>query len=401
MRHSCGVRVLLCVGGGIAAFKACEAARLLVKAGSEVRCALTPAAQRFVTALTFHALTGNAVATDLWEASDPALLAAGHVSLADWAEVAVVAPATADLLAKLRTGLADDVVTATLLAIEPRLWIVAPAMNERMWRSPATQENVRALAERGVQILGPAEGEMAERSHVGPGRMVEAQEIASAALRALGPRDLAGVGVLVTAGPTREPLDPVRYLSNPSSGRMGFAVAEAARDRGAEVTLIAGPTEVPPPPGVRVVRVVTAQELESAVNSNLDGARVVVMAAAVADQRPSEFSDQKVKKKDGEETLRLVRTPDVLAGLGARFDGAAGRPLLVGFAAETERVEENARDKLARKKLDLIVANEVSRAFAGSTNRVVGLGRDGAREELAGTKRAVADALLDRIRAML
>ncbi|MFL5362505.1 MAG: bifunctional phosphopantothenoylcysteine decarboxylase/phosphopantothenate--cysteine ligase CoaBC [Myxococcales bacterium] len=397
------MRVLLCVGGGIAAFKACEAARLLVKAGAEVRCALTPAAQRFVTPLTFHALTGNPVATDLWEGGggDPSILAAGHVSLADWAELAVIAPATADLLAKLRTGLADDVVTATLVAIEPRLWLAAPAMNERMWRSPATQENVRVLRDRGVQILGPVEGEMAERSHVGPGRMVEAQEIASAALRALGPRDLAGMAVLVTAGPTREALDPVRYLSNPSSGRMGFAIAEAARDRGADVTLIAGPTEVPPPPGVRVLRIVTAQDLESAVNANLDGARVVVMAAAVADQRPSEFSPQKVKKKEGEETLRLVRTPDVLAGLGARFAGSARRPILVGFAAETERMEENARDKLARKHLDLIVANEVSRGFVSGTNRVVVLDRDGGRAELEGTKRAVADALWDRIRALL
>jgi phosphopantothenoylcysteine decarboxylase/phosphopantothenate--cysteine ligase len=397
------VRVLLCVGGGIAAFKACEAARLLVKAGAEVRCALTPAAQRFVTPLTFHALTGNAVATDLWESggSDPTVLAAGHVSLADWAGVAVIAPATADLLAKLRVGLADDVVTATLLAIEPRLWIAAPAMNERMWRSPATQENLRALGERGVRFLGPVDGEMAERSHVGPGRMVEAQEIASAALRALRPRDLEGIAVLVTAGPTREALDPVRYLSNPSSGRMGFAVAEAARDRGADVTLIAGPTELLPPPGVRLFRIVTAQDLESAVNSNLDGARVVVMAAAVADQRPSEFSAHKVKKKEGEETLRLVRTPDVLAGLGMRFDGSAGRPLLVGFAAETERVEENARDKLARKKLDLIVANEVAQGFGGDKNRVVVLGRDGGRAEVEGTKRAVADALWDRIRALL
>jgi phosphopantothenoylcysteine decarboxylase/phosphopantothenate--cysteine ligase len=397
--HASGVRVLLCVGGGIAAFKACEAARLLVKAGSEVRCAMTPAAQRFVTPLTFHALTGNPVATDLWEggAGDSTVLAAGHVSLADWAELAVVAPATADLLARLRAGLADDVVAATLLAIEPRLWLVAPAMNERMWRSPAVQENVRALEERGARMLGPATGEMAERSHSGPGRMVEAQEIADAVLRALGPRDLEGVPVLVTAGPTREALDPVRYLSNPSTGRMGFALAEAARDRGATVTLIAGPTEVPPPTGVRVVRVVTARDLESAVNEHLDGARVVVMAAAVADQRPAEVSPRKVKKKDGEETLRLVRTPDVLAGLGTRFAGAKERPLLVGFAAETHDLEQHARDKLARKHLDLIVANDVADGFAEPTNRLLVLDRDGGRAELSGTKRALADALWDRI----
>src|SRR3954464_1077682 len=251
-----GRQVLLCVGGGIASYKSCELARLLVKAGAQVRVALTPAAQRFVTALTFQALTGTPVATDLFSAEQE--LAAGHIALADHAELAVIAPATANLLGRLRMGLADDVAAATLLAIEPRRWLLAPAMNERMWASPAVEENVRVLRERGARLIGPAVGEMAARSPVGPGRMSEPADIFAACGEALAPRDFQDVPVLVTAGPTREMLDPVRFLSNPSSGRMGWAVAEAARDRGARVTLIAGPVELRPPPGVKLVNVVSA-----------------------------------------------------------------------------------------------------------------------------------------------
>ena len=397
-----GRRVLLCVGGGIAAYKACEVARLCGKAGAEVRVALTPAAQRFVTALTFQALTGTPPSTDLFDAQQE--LAAGHIALADWAEVAVIAPATADLIARLRTGAADDVVTATLLAIDPSRWLLAPAMNERMWKSPATAENVRVLRERGARTVGPAVGEMAERTHFGPGRMSEPPEIVLAIALAMVPRDFAGVPVLVTAGPTREALDPVRFLSNRSSGRMGFALAEAARDRGADVMLIAGPTEVSPPPGVRCVRIVTAQELQQAVDESLDGARAVVMAAAVSDQRPAQAAPQKVKKTEGEELLRLVRTPDILAELSARTKAQARPPVLVGFAAETEQVEEHAREKLQRKGLDLIVANDVSdpgAGFGSDTNRVVVLDRDGGRAELSGSKLAVAHAIWDRVRARL
>jgi phosphopantothenoylcysteine decarboxylase / phosphopantothenate---cysteine ligase len=397
-----GRRVLLCVGGGIAAYKACEVARLCGKAGAQMRVALTPAAERFVSALTFQALTGGPVSTDLFDAQQE--LAAGHIALADWAELAIVAPATADLMGRLRAGLADDVVTATLLAIDPSRWLLAPAMNERMWASPATVENIHVLQERGARLVGPAVGEMAERSHSGPGRMSEPPEIVEAAARSLSPRDLAGVPVLVTAGPTREPLDPVRFLSNPSSGRMGFALAEAARDRGAPVTLISGPTEVAPPAGVRFLRIGTAQELQQAVDESLDGARVLIMAAAVADQRPAKAAGQKVKKKEVAETLQLVRTTDILAALGARYASAPKRPLLVGFAAETERVEEHAREKLQRKNLDLIVANDVSRrgeGFAAETNRVVVLDRDGGRAELSGSKLSVAHGIWDRVRARL
>ena len=390
-----GRRVVLCVGGGIAAYKACELARLLVKAGAQVRVALTPAAQRFVTPLTFQALTGSPVATDLFSAEQD--LAAGHIALADWAELAAVAPATANLLARLRIGQSDDMAAAALLAIDPRRWLVAPAMNERMWASPAVQENVRVLKERGARFVGPAIGEMAERSHVGPGRMSEPGEIFKACADALAPRDLENVQVLVTAGPTREMLDPVRYLSNPSSGRMGYAIAEAARDRGARVTLISGPVELSRPADVEMVEVVSAEELARAVDEHVDGARVVVMAAAVADQRPATRAARKVKKQAGDETMTLVRTPDILAALGAR----AQRPMLVGFAAESENVEENARDKLLRKNLDLIVANDVADAFGKETNRVLILGKDGARRELQGPKLSVAHAIWDMVRERL
>jgi phosphopantothenoylcysteine decarboxylase / phosphopantothenate---cysteine ligase len=387
-----GRRVLLCVGGGIAAYKACEVARLLVKAGSQVRCAMTASAQRFVSPLTFQALTGAPVAADLFSAAQE--LAAGHIALADWAEEAVVAPATANLLARLRIGQADDAACAALLSIEPRKWLLAPAMNERMWASPAVQENLRVLRERGARVVGPAVGEMAERSHVGPGRLSEPAEIVAALDL---PGDLEGVAVLVTAGPTREWLDPVRFLSNPSSGRMGYALAEAARDRGASVTLISGPVELPRPSGMHFVRIGTAEELSKAVDEHLDAAQVLVMAAAVADQRPSQRSEQKVKKQAGDETVTLTRTKDILAGIGAR----AKKPLLVGFAAESEDVEANAREKLIRKQLDLIVANDIRDAFGKETNRAVLLVKDGSRTELSGSKLAVAHGIWDAVRARL
>jgi phosphopantothenoylcysteine decarboxylase/phosphopantothenate--cysteine ligase len=387
-----GRRVLLCVGGGIAAYKACEVARLLVKSGAQVRCAMTAAAQKFVSALTFQALTGSPVAADLFSAEQE--LAAGHIALADWAELAVVAPATANLLARLRIGQADDAVCAALLAVAPQKWLLAPAMNEKMWASPAMQENLRVLRERGARVVGPAVGEMAERSHVGPGRLSEPKDIV-AALEV--PGDLEGVSVLITAGPTREWLDPVRFLSNPSSGRMGYAVAEAARDRGAQVTLISGPVELPQPAGVQFVQIGTAEELSQAVDRHLDAAQVLVMAAAVADQRPSQRAGQKMKKQPGDESLVLVRTKDILAGVGA----LAKKPLLVGFAAESENVEANAREKLARKQLDLIVANDIRDAFGKETNRAVILGADGARTELSGSKLAVAHGLWDVVRARL
>ena len=390
-----GSRVLLCVGGGIAAYKACEVLRLLVKAGAQVRVALTPSGERFVTALTFQALSGHPVARDLFSTEQE--FAAGHIALADWAQLAVVAPATASLLARLRMGQASDAASAALLAIPPRRWLLAPAMNEKMWTSPATLENLRVLKDRGARTVGPAIGEMAERSHVGPGRLAEPPAIVAAAEELSAPPDLEGVPVLVTAGPTRERLDPVRFLSNPSSGKMGYAMAEAARDRGARVTLVSGPVALAPPADVHFVQIESAEELARAVDAHASSARVVIMAAAVADQRPAEQARHKVKKAPGEELLRLVRTPDILAGLGARPQ----RPLLVGFAAESENVEENARGKLERKNLDLIVANDIADAFGSDTNRAIVLAKDGARSELAGSKLAVAHAIWDMVRARL
>jgi len=412
-----GSRILLCVGGGIAAYKACEVARLLGKAGGQVRVALTPAGERFVTALTFQALTGHPVARDLFSAEQgtsplggedvpegdrwgPAAasgLAAGHIALADWAQLAIVAPATANFLARLRMGQASDPASAALLAIPPRRWLLAPAMNEKMWASPATQENLRVLRGRGARVVGPAVGEMAERSHVGPGRLSEPPEIVAAAEELLAPPDLEGVPVLVTAGPTREALDPVRFLSNPSSGRMGYAMAEAARDRGASVTLISGPVSLDSIPDIHTVQIESADELARAVEAHAAQVRVVVMAAAVADQRPAERAPQKVKKIEGDQVLRLVSTPDILAALGARPE----HPLLVGFAAESENVEENARGKLQRKNLDLIVANDIADAFGRDTNRAILLARDGARSEFSGSKRALAHAIWDMVRARI
>jgi phosphopantothenoylcysteine decarboxylase / phosphopantothenate---cysteine ligase len=386
--------VILCVGGGIAAYKACEVVRLLVKGGADVRVAMTPNATRFVGALTFQALSGHPVLLDLLDPTQDASY--GHLELARRADLLVVAPATADLLARLRAGMGDDAVTTTALACTCPV-LLAPAMNTRMWEGPAVQENLAALRARGWHVVGPESGELAD-GDVGAGRLAAPEEIAAEAARLLGPRDLAGRRVLVTAGPTREPLDPVRYLSNPSTGKMGFEVARAAARRGADVLLVSGPTELRAPDGVRVVRVATAEEMAAAVLGEAEGQDLVVAAAAVSDYRPAEVSAVKKKKADGPETLRLERTPDILATVGERLAGRPRSPVLVGFAAETEDVVPNAREKLRRKRCDLVVANAVGApgaGFGGDRNRVSIV--DSARvEEVEGTKGAVADAILDR-----
>lgn len=388
-----GKRVALGVGGGIAVYKACELLRELGRAGAEVRVAMTPAAQRFVGPLTFQNLSGHPVLTDLM---DPAQdLTFGHIELARWADLFVLAPATADLLARLRAGLADDAVTTTLLAYRGPV-LLAPAMNTAMFENRATQENLKALvAEPRFRVVGPGAGLLA-CGEVGAGRLSEVGEIADAAAALFGPRPLSGKKVLVTAGPTREYLDPVRFLSNPSTGKMGIAVAEAAFARGAEVTLVLGPVTERRPVGVEVVEVVTAEEMAQAVRSRVEAADYFVASAAVSDWRPATRAAQKVKKGEGDEMVTLVRTPDVLAEASAQVHQAARRPVLVGFAAETERVVENAKEKLARKRLDFIVANDVSEAGAGfgsDTNRVQVIGKDGASSSFSGTKREVADAL--------
>jgi phosphopantothenoylcysteine decarboxylase/phosphopantothenate--cysteine ligase len=391
--------VILGVGGGIAAYKACEIVRLLVKGGADVHVVMTPNATRFVGPLTFQALSGHPVLVDLLDPASDASY--GHLELARRADILLVAPATADLIARLRAGMGDDAVTTTALACTCPV-LLAPAMNTRMWEGAAVQENLGALRARGFHVVGPSTGELAD-GDVGEGRLADPPEIAAAVARLLGPRDLAGRRVLVTAGPTREPLDPVRYLSNPSTGRMGFEVARAAARRGAEVLLVSGPTSLRDPDGVTVVRVGTAEEMAAAVLGAAEDQDLLVAAAAVADYRPRDPSPSKKKKADGPETLVLERTRDILATVGERLAGRDRSPVLVGFAAETEDVVENAREKLRRKRCDLVVANPVGEpgaGFGGDRNRVSIVGPSRV-EEVEGTKAAVADSILDRVVPLL
>lgn len=349
-------RVLLGVSGGIAAYKAAELVRLLRGAGADVRVVMTRAATDFVGPLTLQSLSGNEVRTDLMDPRAEAGM--GHIELARWAERVVVAPATADLIARLAAGFADDLLTTLVLATSAPV-AVAPAMNQRMWLHPATQANVNLLRRRGVSVLGPAEGGQA-CGETGPGRMLEPVEI----LRCLGLQrtdELAGKRVVVTAGPTREALDPVRFIGNRSSGRMGYAIAEAFAARGAKVLLVSGPTVLSPPARVQFVPVESAVEMEAAVMAQVQGCDIFVAAAAVADYRPAVSIDHKLKKDAAELTLRLVRNPDIVA----RVSSLAKHPFIVGFAAETERLEEHARQKLEAKGLDMIAANLVAGETGG------------------------------------
>jgi phosphopantothenoylcysteine decarboxylase/phosphopantothenate--cysteine ligase len=390
-----GRRILLGVTGGIAAYKACILVRLLRLRGASVRVVMTRSAERFVGPATFAALSDHRVYTDLFE--EPGVVL--HVRLAHDADLAVVAPATANVIAKLAQGIADDLLTSTLLEATCPL-VVAPAMHTGMWEHPATQANISSLAERGARIVGPARGALAAGDE-GLGRMTEPEDILTAiedVLAAAG--DLAGRRVVVTAGPTWEPIDPVRFVGNRSTGKMGFAVAEEAFARGADVTLVVGPGTVEPPPGPRVVRVTTAEEMRSAVVEAVADADALVMAAAVADFRPDGSADAKLKKEQGLPEIRLVPTPDILAELGG-----AGDVVLVGFAAETEDVEEAGREKLRRKRVQLLVANEVGRegtGFGSDTNRAAILAADGADVPMREwTKRELAEAICDRLAKLL
>ena len=385
-------RILLGIGGGIAAYKAAELTRLLVKDGAAVRVVMTRAAAEFVTPLTLQALSGQPVRSELF---DPAAEAAmGHIELARWAERILIAPASADLLARLAQGLADDLLTTLCLASTAPL-LVAPAMNHRMWAHPATRANVATLRARGVTVLGPAAGEQA-CGESGPGRLLEPAELL-AALRAefAAGGALAGARVLVTAGPTREPIDPVRYLSNRSSGKMGFAVAEAAAAAGADVTLIAGPVTLATPRNVKRIDVERAEQMHTAVMERAPGADIFIACAAVADYRCAAPAEQKIKKDATTVQLSLVRNPDILADVAA----LRPRPLCVGFAAETERLAEHARAKLARKGVDLIAANPVGegRGFERDDNELH-LFWPGGEEALGrGDKRALARRLVGKV----
>ncbi len=391
-------RILLGITGGIAAYKAAEVASRLTQEGKQVRVVMSQAARSFIGPLTLAALTGHPVAGDMFDPGQEAAI--GHIELARWAQVVVVAPATAHFLARAALGLADDLLTTLLLATRARL-VLAPAMNPHMFAHPTVAENLRVLEERGAWIVGPARGRTA-CGEEGPGRMVEALEIVRAVNQALAPRDLEDVPVLVTAGPTREHLDPVRFISNPSTGRMGIEAARAAAQRGARVTLVLGPTHLEPPRGVRVIRVVSAQDMYQAVMSEAAGAKVIVKAAAVSDFKPAECAPHKVKKSGNQEdNCRLVSTPDILARLGRDKGGR----ILVGFAAETQDLLANARAKLEKKNLDLLVANDVSApdsGFAVGTNRVTILSPRGEPETLPLlSKPEVAHRLWDRVAALL
>nr|WP_277621072.1 bifunctional phosphopantothenoylcysteine decarboxylase/phosphopantothenate--cysteine ligase CoaBC [Thermus arciformis] len=387
---------MVAVTGGVAAIKAPRLLRLLRAEGHEVRVLATPRALEFVTPLSLAVAAGGEVATEeAWFRPDGRAL---HIELARWAEVVLVAPATAEAMAKAALGLADDLLSATLLAGARRVaW--APAMNEAMWLAPQTQEHAKRLEALGHALFGPAHGPLAAVGEgEGWGRMLEPEELVERLRAFLAPKDLLGLRLLVSAGPTREYLDPVRFLSNPSSGRMGYAVAEAARDRGAEVVLVSGPTSLPDPWGVEVVRVESALEMREALLERYGWAEAVVMAAAVADYRPAETLKDKEPKAEAEKLLRLVPNPDILKELG---EGKGGR-VLVGFAMETAEGLERAREKLRRKNLDLIVLNWVNRegvGFGSPENEVVLLLRDGRVLELPRmTKRRVADRILDWVR---
>jgi len=387
-----GKNIVLGVTGGIAAYKAVEVASRLVKAGAIVDVIMTANAQKFVTPLTFQAITHRPVVTEMF-----ALLAGteiSHVSLAQQADVLVIAPATANCLAKLASGIADDMLTTIALATEAPL-VLAPAMESHMWANPITQGNVARLQElRDVILVGPAYGRLASGA-VGPGRMSEPWEIVDGIRWVLGRKGpLRGKRAIVTAGGTREPLDPIRYLGNRSSGRMGYVLAQALRDRGAQVTLISAPIALPRPVGVEFVAVETAEEMRQAVRRVIPDAEVLIMAAAVADYRPAEVAEQKIKKGAGGLTLELTRTADILYEIG-RLLGAE-RIIKVGFAAETEDLISNAQAKLMSKKLDLIVANDPREAMGSERSRVVLLDAEGWVEELPELpKEEVAERIVD------
>jgi phosphopantothenoylcysteine decarboxylase/phosphopantothenate--cysteine ligase len=388
-----GKKIILGVTGGIAAYKAAELVRELVRSGAEVFVVMTRSAQAFITPLTFQTLSGNKVTTELFSLIEESEI--GHISLADRAELLVIAPATANIIGKIAGGIADDMLTTIVMATKAPV-LLAPAMNVHMWENPICQENIQRLRSRGFHFIDPEAGDLA-CGYEGKGRLAEIPAIVEEIRSILSPRDLAGETLLVTAGPTEEPIDPVRFLSNRSSGRMGFAVARAARLRGARVILVSGPSALPAPSGVKSIPIRTAVEMREAVLENLPLVSVLVMAAAVSDYRPKTASSGKIKKDQAELTLPLELNPDILREAGQRKE----KRLLIGFAAETESLLANARKKLAEKNLDLIVANDVGRpgaGFAVDTNIVKLIDRSGKIEELPlMSKEDLADRLLDRI----
>jgi phosphopantothenoylcysteine decarboxylase/phosphopantothenate--cysteine ligase len=391
-----GKHILLGVTGGIAAYKSADLVRRLRERGAEVQVVMTDGAREFVTPMTFQALSGRAVRTDLW---DPAAEASmGHIELARWADLVLIAPASADFLARLAGGRADDLLSTTCLATAAPI-ALAPAMNHQMWANAATQANVALLKARGVHVFGPGTGDQA-CGEVGAGRMLEPTELAALADSTLVPSGvLSGRRVLITAGPTREPIDPVRFISNRSSGKMGFAVAQAAREAGAEVVMICGPVALPTPAGVRRVDVESAADMLAAVLAEVRPDDFFISTAAVADYRPAQAAAQKIKKTEESLALQMARTTDIIGTLAA---GPTRPAFVVGFAAETDTVEQNARSKMLRKNLDMIAANEVGhdKAFDCADNELIVLWRSGRKLLPRNAKTQLARELIELIAAV-
>jgi phosphopantothenoylcysteine decarboxylase/phosphopantothenate--cysteine ligase len=388
-----GKEIVLGITGGIAAYKGAELVRLMVKRGARVHVVMTRSAREFITPLTLQTLSGNAVFTELFTLYEEKEI--GHISLSQRAQVLLIAPATANIIGKIAHGIADDVLSTVAMAMKAPV-LMAPAMNEAMWNNPVVQDNIAALKKRGCHFIDPGQGDLACGAQ-GIGRMADNEDIIDELEALLSVQDFSRKSVLVTAGPTREKIDPVRYISNPSSGKMGYAIARAFRLRGARVTLVSGPAAIAPPRGVRLVPVETAEQMRAAVDKYFTNASIVVKAAAVGDYRPRTAAARKIKKTDAALDLRLERTRDILAELGKK----KGQKILVGFAAETDNVKNNALEKLKKKNLDLMVANDVSKpgiGFGSDTNEVQLIFRDGRVETLsARPKDEIAHALLDRI----
>lgn len=384
--------VTLYVSGGIAVYKAAVLARTFIKNGANVKVVMTKAAQEFVTPLTFKALTHKEVYTDLFSNTSPV----PHIELADWTDLAVVVPATADIIAKMANGLADDFASTTLLATSSPKYVV-PAMNDKMWQAKATQRNIAQLKEDGVLVLEPVTGMLAE-GYVGKGRMPEPDEIYAwiSENETTSKQDLLGKNILISAGKTVEEIDPVRYIANRSSGKMGYALAKRAKDRGANVTLVSGPTNLTPPAGVKVIDITSAKELEAEMLKYYPKQDIVIMSAAVADYHVAEVYSQKVKKTSDTWDLKLVKNPDILKHLGELKENQT----LVGFAAETNELVEHATEKLHKKNVDLLVANDVSRkdiGFGTDDNEALFLTQDGAVERTNKVKKTLlADMVLDK-----
>lgn len=390
-------KVVVGISGGIAAYKAAELVRILVRADIHTRVAMTANAARFVTPLTFEALSGNRV---VWDMFDRGTDAFDHITWGQDTDLIIIAPATANFIAKVTQGIADDFLSTMVIAATAKI-LLCPSMNSEMFLNPAVQQNLGILRERGITVMAPGEGELACKAE-GLGRLPEPAEIAEEALVLLSEQDLSGLRLLVTAGPTIEPLDPVRYFTNRSSGKMGYAIARAARLRGASVTLVSGPTSLDVPAGVAFYGIKTTEEMRHAVFTHSKGCDVIIKAAAPLDYRPSMVADHKIKKVEDVESIEMVRTPDILRELGNMKEDS--RSILVGFAAETEDLLSNATEKLRQKNLDMIVANDVSREDAGfesDTNLIKIIHKNGHREDLPLlTKAEVADQLLDRVKTL-